>query len=84
MYYYENEPHKYQGVNKKELAKRIQKINEIKELISGELTKEYRSVENNQASLAAQQEQERYERGEDGEFDQTRELDNRQVLSLQK
>ena len=56
MYYYENEPHKYQGVNKKELTKRIQKINEIKELISGELTQEYRSVENNQASLAAQQE----------------------------
>ena len=84
MYYYQNEPHKYQGVSKKEIAKRIDKINQVKELIQGELTQEYRSVENNNAALAAQQSSEQYVRGEDGEFDQTRELDNRGVLQQQK
>ena len=38
MYYYQNEPHKYQGVSKKEIGRRINLINDIKELISGELT----------------------------------------------
>ena len=53
MYYYQNEPHKYPGVNKKEINRRIALINEIKDLVSGQLTQEYRSIENNQAALAA-------------------------------
>ena len=52
MYYYNNEPHKYQGVSKKEIARRIKLIDEIKEIISGELTQEYRALDNAQASLA--------------------------------
>ena len=51
MYYYNNEPHKYQGVGKKEIARRINLINEIKEIISGELTQEYRALDNTAATL---------------------------------
>ena len=47
MYYYQNEPHKYPGVSKKEIARRIGLIDEIKEIISGQLTQDYRAVENN-------------------------------------
>jgi len=53
MYYYQNEPHKYPGVSKKEIHRRIALINEIKDLVAGQLTQEYRSIENNQAALAA-------------------------------
>ena len=77
LYYFENEPHKYPGVNKKEIAKRIQKINETKDLINGELSQDYRSLDSQQSKLAAQATKEQYARGEDGEFDQTRDLDNR-------
>ena len=41
-------------------------------------------MESNQAALAAAQESARYDKGEDGEFDKTRDLDNRQVLAHQK
>ena len=47
LYYYQNEPHKYPSINKKEMNRRINQINEIKETISGQLAAEYRSVENN-------------------------------------
>ena len=83
MYYYQNEPHKYPGVSKKEIGRRVNLINDIKDLIQGQLTQEYRSVESNQAALAAAQDQ-NYQRGEDGEYDQTRDLDNKQVLQHQK
>ena len=33
MYYYQNDSHKYPGVNKKEIKKRIDLINDIKEII---------------------------------------------------
>lgn len=69
LYYFQNEPHKYAGVNKKEIQRRITLINDIKDLITGQLTQEYRGLENNQASLSAAQDKARYERGEDGEFD---------------
>ena len=47
MYYYQNEPHKYPGVSKKEIGRRVNLINDIKDLIQGQLTQEYRSVESN-------------------------------------
>ena len=47
LYYYQNEPHKYPGVNKKEITRRITLIDEIKELIAGQLTQDYRGVESN-------------------------------------
>ena len=50
---YTNEPHRFNGLGKKELAKRIQLIEEIKDLVNGQLTQEYRAVENNQAAMAA-------------------------------
>ena len=71
-------------MGKKEIARRINLISELKELVNGDLTQEYRAVESSQAALAAAQDKERYARGEDGEFDQTRDLDNKQVLGLQK
>jgi len=74
---YKNEPHKYPGLNKKEMARRVNLINDIKDLVQNQLTQEYRAVENNQAALSAAQEKAKYDRGEDGEFDQTRDLDNR-------
>lgn len=80
---YTNEPHKIQE-SKKEIARRIELIKVIQDLVSQELAQEYRAVENNQAALAAAQERARYDKGEDGEFDQTRDLDNRQVLMHQK
>ena len=83
MYYYQNEPHKYPGVSKKEITRRINLINDIKDLIQGQLTQEYKSVESNQAAMAAAADQ-AYSRGEDGEYDQTRDLDNKQVLQHQK
>ena len=79
-----NEPHKFNGISKKELARRIKLIEDLKDLVNGQLTQEYRAVENQQAAIAAAQDKERYNRGEDREFDQTRGLDNRQVLVVQK
>ena len=81
---YENEPHKTPGLSKKEITRRIELIREIKDIVENELTREYTAVESNQAAQAAAQERARYDKGEDGEFDQTRELDNRQVLQHQK
>ena len=81
---YQNESHRFPGLGKKEIARRVNLITELKDLVNGQLTQEYRAVENNQAALAAAQDKARYERGEDGEFDQTRDLDNKQVLGLQK
>lgn len=79
---YTNAPHKYHQVGKKELGRRINLINEIIEMIEGELTREYRSIEAQQAALnsSSNTSAAKYVRGEDGEFDQTRELENRQVL----
>ena len=54
MYYYQNEPHKYPGVSKKEINRRIDLINEINDIIKGQLTQDYRAVESSQAALAAQ------------------------------
>ena len=59
------------------MARRVNLINDIKDLVQNQLTQEYRAVENNQAALSAAQEKAKYDRGEDGEFDQTRDLDNR-------
>ena len=74
---YTNEPHKFNGIGKKELARRIKLIEDLKDLVNGQLTQEYRAVEKQQAAIAAAQDKERYNRGEDREFDQTRGLDNR-------
>ena len=52
-YQYENEPGKQHGLNKKEIARRIALIDDIKDLIENQLEQEYRAVENNQAALAA-------------------------------
>lgn len=49
---YTNEPHKIQE-SKKEIARRIELIKVIQDLVSQELAQEYRAVENNQAALAA-------------------------------
>ena len=50
---YKNEPHKYQSLGKKEIARRIKLIGELKDIVTGQLTQEYRAVESNQAALAA-------------------------------
>lgn len=44
---YKNEPHKYPGLSKKEIARRINLIQDIKDLVANQLTQEYRGVENN-------------------------------------
>ncbi len=43
---YENEPHKTQ-VSKKEIARRIELIRQIKDIVDNELTREYTAVESN-------------------------------------
>ena len=82
MYYYNNEPHKYQGVGKKEIARRINLINEIKEIISGELTQEYRALDNTAATLQAPTDN--LQRDENGNIEQLDHLDNRGLLQQQK
>ena len=51
---YKNMPHKHQGLSKKDMNKRIDLINEISDLIRGQLEQEYRALENSQAALARQ------------------------------
>ena len=50
---YQNESHRFPGLGKKEITRRINLITELKGLVNGDLTTEYRAVENNQAALAA-------------------------------
>ena len=42
---YQNEAHRFPGLGKKEIARRIRLISEIKDIVNGELTREYRAVE---------------------------------------
>ena len=52
-YLYENEPRRFPNVNKREMASRIQKIEEIKEYVQGELSRDYKAIElANQAQAA--------------------------------
>ena len=44
-YLYENEPRRFPNVSKREFATRIQKIDETKEYVNGELTRKYKAVE---------------------------------------
>ena len=83
MYQYQNEPHRFNNLGKNELARRIKLIEEIMDMVNGQLTQEYRAVNDNQVTLS-QYQAEDFARGQDKEFDQTRHLDNGGVLSLQK
>ena len=44
-YLYENEPRKFPNVNKREIMSRIQKIEEFKNYVNGELSRDYRAIE---------------------------------------
>ena len=84
---YDNEPLKQAQLSKKEKTRRVSLIEDLKSLIEGQLTQEYNSVINqrNMTDLNAQAAaNEKYSRGEDGEFDQTRDLSNKEVLLEQK
>ena len=79
-------PHKHTYVSKKEISRRVDLINELSEMMQGQLAQEYRAVESIGATtnVQGQPQREEYVRGEDQEFDQTRDLDSRQLLQHQK
>ena len=77
---YTNAPHKHHQLGKSELARRISLIQELVDLVDGQLTQEYRNCENKAALMTKDRVKEQYQRDDDGEFDQTRDLDNRGIL----
>ena len=52
MYQYQNEPHRFNNLGKNELARRIKLIEEIMDMVNGQLTQEYRAVNDNQVALS--------------------------------
>ena len=75
-YEYENEPSRHPNVSQREIARRLEKIKEFKELTDNQLFAEYKAIENDETQQYENMEAERLMRGEDGEFDETRDLEN--------
>ena len=82
MYEYENEPSRHPNLSQREMGKRIEKIKEFKTYTDNELFTEYKAIENDSHQQYESMEAERLMRGEDGEFDETRDLENTGVLAL--
>ena len=87
IYSYENNPSTFSNLSKKELQKRIDKIRQLKRE-ADEINADYTMVASNNAVQTQSQdndlERAAYQRGADGEYDATRELDNRQIIGVQK
>ena len=66
------------------MVKRIDKIKTFKKYTEDELFSEYKAIENDTQQQYDNMEAERLMRGEDGEFDETRDLENTGVIKLQK
>ena len=62
------------------MTKRIEKIREFKKNVETEVVNEYKAIENDSAQQYTDMESQRLMRGEDGEFDETRDLDNRGIV----
>ena len=80
VYEYENEPGKYPSVSQREMQKRIAKIVELKKTAADELFREYKAIENDSAQQYTDMESQRLMRGEDGEYDETRDVDNKGII----
>ena len=80
MYEYQNEPGNYPSVSQREMQKRITRINEFKKMVETEIVNEYKAIENDSAQAYTDMESQRLMRGEDGEYDETRDLDNRGII----
>ena len=80
VYEYENEPGKYPSVSQREMQKRIAKIVELKKTAEDELFREYKAIENDSAQQYTDMESQRLMRGEDGEYDETRDVDNKGII----
>ena len=84
VYEYENEPSNYPSLNQREIDKRLKKIKDFKKYVDDEILTEYKAIENDTARQYTDMEAQRLMRGDDGEFDETRDLDNRGVMQVQK
>ena len=84
VYEYENEPSRHPNVNQREANKRIQKIREFKTYVDDEINNEYKAIENESHQQYSDMEAQRLMRGEDGETDETRDVDNKGVIQVQK
>ena len=62
------------------MTKRVAKIAEFKTYVENELITGYKAIENDSNQQYADMEAQRLLRGEDGEFDETRDLDNRGIV----
>ena len=80
IYEYQNEPGNYPSVSQREMNKRIDKIREFKKTVENDVVSEYKAIENDSAQQYTDMESQRLMRGEDGEFDETRDLDNRGIV----
>ena len=80
-YLYENEPGKF-NLSKRELAQRLSQIEQILIFVNGELSRDYRMLEADNSGFDGQRED--MVRGADGEFDNTRDQSNKQLIQVQK
>ena len=83
-YLYENEPRKFPNVSKRELAARLQQIEQIQLYVNGDLSREYRALEGQNLNTEMVGDRQQDVRGADGEFDRTRDQDNRGIIQVQK
>ena len=82
VYEYENEPSKYPSVSQREITKRLAEIKEFKTYVQDELVTEYKAIENDASKQYTDMESQRLMRGEDGEFDETRDVDNKGIVQV--
>ena len=76
VYEYTNEPSRHPGLSEREMKKRMEKIKQLKETAENNLFVEYKAIENDSVNQYESMEAERLMRGEDGEFDETRDIEN--------
>ena len=76
VYEYTNEPSRHPGLSEREIKKRMEKIKQLKETAENNLFVEYKAIENDSVNQYESMEAERLMRGEDGEFDETRDIEN--------
>ena len=76
VYEYTNEPSRHPGLSEREMKKRMEKIKQLKETAENNLFVEYKAIENDSVNQYENMEAERLMRGEDGEFDETRDIEN--------